>query len=154
MTRDSKLSGILHVLLHMSQHREPVTSERLAEIMQTNPVVIRRIMAGLRERGFVASGKGHGGGWTLSRDLASVTLRNVYDAIGSPPLFAIGNRNDQTQCAVEQAVNATLGSSMQAAETLLLGSFSTVTLADLASSFQRRLSHPVDRCTNGAHNDR
>ncbi len=50
MKRDSRLSGILHVLLHMAEHQGPVTSDTLAQAMQTNPVVIRRIMAGLRER--------------------------------------------------------------------------------------------------------
>ena len=51
MRRDSRLSGILHVLLHMAEDGGPVTSEDLAKAMDTNPVVIRRIMAGLRESG-------------------------------------------------------------------------------------------------------
>ena len=50
-----------------------MTSEMLARAMGTNPVVIRRLMAGLRERGFVQSEKGHGGGWTIACDLAAVT---------------------------------------------------------------------------------
>ena len=62
MRPNSQLSGILHVLLHMAEHDGPVTSEALAAMMQTNPVVIRRIMAGLRDSGYVRSEKGHGGG--------------------------------------------------------------------------------------------
>ena len=57
MRHDSRLSGVLHVLLHMLEAGEPITSERLAEMMSTNPVVVRRIMAGLREAGFVHSEK-------------------------------------------------------------------------------------------------
>ena len=49
--------------------------EVLAKAMHTNPVVLRRVMAGLRDRGFVRSEKGHGGGWTLARDLSEITLR-------------------------------------------------------------------------------
>jgi len=60
MSRDSRLSGVLHILLHMAERQGPVTSEALAKIMQTNPVVIRRTLAGLRERGYVRSEKGHG----------------------------------------------------------------------------------------------
>ncbi|MDQ2736900.1 MAG: Rrf2 family transcriptional regulator, partial [Pseudomonadota bacterium] len=78
MRRDSRFSGVLHVLLHMAEAERAVTSEALAKAMQTNPVVIRRIMAGLREAGFVHSEKGHGGGWKIVRDLASITLRDVY----------------------------------------------------------------------------
>lgn len=65
MKRDSRLSGLLHILLHMAEQAGPVTSEVLAKATDTNPVVIRRIMAGLRDQGYVRSGKGHGGGWTL-----------------------------------------------------------------------------------------
>ena len=66
MKRDSRLSGVLHVLLHMAEHEGPMTSETLANAMQTNPVVIRRAMSGLREACYVRSEKGHGGGWTLA----------------------------------------------------------------------------------------
>ena len=66
MKRDSRLSGVLHCLLHMAELGRPATSEWLAQAMQTNPVVIRRLMAGLRDAGFVASAKGHGGGWLVS----------------------------------------------------------------------------------------
>lgn len=55
------MSGVLHVLLHMAEADGPITSERLAMMMGTNPVVVRRTMAGLRDLGLVASGKGHGG---------------------------------------------------------------------------------------------
>ena len=63
MKRDSRLSGVLHVLLHMAEHDGPLTSDILAKAMDTNPVVIRRILGGLREQGYVRSEKGHGGGW-------------------------------------------------------------------------------------------
>ena len=73
MKRDSRLSGVLHVLLHMAELDGPVTSALLAKAMDTNPVVIRRIMAGLRDQGYVRSEKGHGGGWSL----ADVTLAQL-----------------------------------------------------------------------------
>ena len=69
MNRDSRLSVALHVLLHMSEMRSAVTSEALGSMMNTNPVVIRRTLGGLRDAGVVAAEKGHGGGWTLARDL-------------------------------------------------------------------------------------
>ncbi|RYY71929.1 MAG: transcriptional regulator, partial [Comamonadaceae bacterium] len=89
MANDSKLSGVLHVLLHMAEARAPVTSETLARAMNTNPVVIRRVMGGLRDAGFVQSEKGTGGGWIIVPDLASLTLLDIYLAVGSPGLLAI-----------------------------------------------------------------
>ena len=154
MRYDSRLSGVLHVLLHMAewdlaerdpadgfgradsaQPDRPVTSEMLAKTMGTNPVVIRRIMAGLREQGYVRSEKGHGGGWTLTCDLSKVTLRDVYNALGCPSLLAIGNRSDTPQCLVEQAVNASLNQAFRDAEALLLSRLDGVTLAALSADF-------------------
>jgi DNA-binding IscR family transcriptional regulator len=139
MRFDGRLSGVLHVLLHMAEQREPVTSETLAKAMDTNPVVIRRLMAGLREHGYVRSEKGHGGGWTLACDLSRVTLRDIYTALGCPSLLAIGNRTEAPDCLVEQAVNAALSQTFQDAEALLLARFGDVTLAMLSTDVHNRL---------------
>lgn len=133
------MSGVLHVLLHMAQQPGPFTSETLAKAMDTNSVVIRRIMAGLREIGYVRSEKGHGGGWRLACDLSKVTLRDVYAALGSPALLAMGNRTEAPGCLVEQAVNAALDQAFHDAETLLLARLGEVTLAMLADDLRKRL---------------
>jgi DNA-binding IscR family transcriptional regulator len=123
----------------MAQHDDPVTSEVLAKAMNTNPVVIRRIMAGLRERGYVRSEKGHGGGWSLACDLSKVTLRDIYAALGSPSLLAIGNRTEAPGCLVEEAVNATLDKSFQDTEAALLSRLGKMTLAMLNTDVRSRM---------------
>lgn len=123
----------------MAEHKSPLTSEMLAKPLGTNPVVIRRIMAGLRDEGYVQSEKGHGGGWTLACDLSRVTLRDIYSALGSPSVLAIGNRSETTGCLIEQAVNAAMGSALRDAEALLLARFGEVTLAMLSTAVRERL---------------
>jgi DNA-binding IscR family transcriptional regulator len=123
----------------MAEADAPVTSEAMAKAMRTNPVVIRRVMAGLRDAGFVHSEKGHGGGWTIARDLADITLRDVYAALGSPELFAMENRTETPGCLVEQAVNAALNKAFQDATALLLNRFGAVTLAALSADFHARM---------------
>ena len=135
MKRDSRLSDVLHVLLHMAEHAEPSTSEVLARAMRTNPVVIRRVLAGLRERGLVRSEKGHGGGWTLARQLSQITLRDVYEAIGSPSLIALGHRSERPECLLEKAVGSVLDGAFRAAEEQVLARFDDVTLASLQATF-------------------
>lgn len=110
-----------------------MTSELLAKAMDTNPVVIRRIMAGLRSAGYLRSEKGHGGGWTLACDLNKVSLRDIYEALGRPHLLAMGNRTESPGCLVEQAVNGALSKSFEDAEALLLARLGEVTLAMLAA---------------------
>lgn len=140
MKKDSRLSGVLHVLLHLAEREEPTTSETLAKAMDTNPVVIRRIMAGLRDQGFVHSEKGHGGGWTLRCDVSKVTLHDIYIALGSPSLFAIGNRKEAPDCLIEQSVNVNLDQAFHDAEHLLLSRLGEVTLEMLRADVRKRLA--------------
>ena len=145
MKRDSRLSGVLHVLLHMAEGGgHAVTSEALAKVMRTNPVVVRRILSGLREAGWVRSERGHGGGWTVASDLSRISLRDVYDALGEPSLLSIGNRTDAPDCVVEQAVNAALDEAFHAAKELLLQRLGEVSLAALREDFSRRLAKRRD----------
>ena len=135
MRRDSKLSSVLHLLLHMAHSDRPLTSDELAGFLHTNPVLVRRTLAGLRERGYVGSGKGHGGGWVVTADLHQLTLRDVYDAVGAPTMFAMGNRVDEPSCLVEKVVNQSLASAFDEAEALLISRFAGVTLAELSERF-------------------
>jgi len=140
MKRDSRLSGVLHILLHMAEHEGAVTSEDLSKMMATNPVVIRRIMAGLRQQGYVRSEKGHGGGWTLACDLSKVTLRDIYAALGSPSLLALGNRTEAPGCLVEQVVNTALQQAFHDAEERLLARFGEVSLSMLSADVHARMA--------------
>lgn len=151
MKRDSRLSSVLHGLLHMADHDGPMTSEQLAQCMGTHPVVVRRTMGGLREAGLVASERGHAGGWRIVADLRKVSLRQLHEALGEPAIFAIGNRNQNPSCLVEQAVNATLNDAFADAEALLMERFAHVTLADLSAEFSRRFAeHKTKRKTDAA----
>lgn len=136
MRRDSRLSVALHVLLHMADVEGVITSEALGPMMESNPVVLRRTLAGLRDAGIVRSEKGHGGGWSLARKLSDVSLREVYEALGTPALFSIGHREESPGCLVEQAVNRALSNALGEAEALLLRRLGSVSLEDIAKDMR------------------
>lgn len=142
MNKDTRLSDVLHVLLHLGHAKEPVTSEILAKSMGTNPAVFRRTMAGLRDAGHVNSGKGHGGGWMLAKPLQEISLLDVYSALGDPTLFAIGNRETHPGCLVQKRVNDVLADTMAQAEALFVQRFAEVTLDTLAPKARSRASEP------------
>lgn len=138
MKRDSRLSGVLHALLHMGQNDGPMTSDQLAACLHTNPVVVRRTMAGLRERGLVVSEKGHGGGWRLGRPLEAITLREIHEALGEPSLVPETPPAESPGCLVEAAVNDALADAYAEARALIEARLAGVTLADLAADFAAR----------------
>ncbi|MNS94476.1 putative HTH-type transcriptional regulator YwnA [compost metagenome] len=129
---------MLHILLHMAHAGRQLTSDELARMLQTNPVLVRRTLAGLRERDLVSAEKGHGGGWVIARPLDAITLYDVYEALGEPELFAIGHRSEQSSCLVEQAVNTSLDQTLAEAEALVLAQLRAVTLANLSEDVNRR----------------
>jgi DNA-binding IscR family transcriptional regulator len=135
MRNDSRLSRMLHVLLHMARHDGPITSEVIARMLGTNPVVVRRTMAGLRDAGYVRSEKGHGGGWAIAANLDQVSLLDVHRAVGGPRIFAIGNEHPNSDCAVEKVVNEAVADALREAETLLVARLGAVSLAELALRF-------------------
>lgn len=139
MRNDNRLSRMLHVLIHMAQHPAPIASELIAGILNTNAVVVRRTMAGLREGGYVRSVKGHGGGWTLAQPLERISLLDVYRAIGEPPVFALGLSDDHPRCLVEQGVNAALREALEEARAQLLARFAATTLDTIAREYETRM---------------
>ena len=142
---------MLHVLMHMAQSTRPLTSEEMAEYLDTHPVVVRRVLAGLRELDVVTSVRGHGGGWSLSGRLDKVTLRDVYEAVGAPPLFAIGNRRRSPECLVERVVNDAVEGALSEAEALISERFARVRLVDLLAELRRRSTHTAHKRQSHAH---
>ncbi len=147
MPRSSRFSVALHVLTHLVEVSEPQTSEQLAACVGTNPVVVRRTLAGLREAGLVASSRGIGGGWLLARDAANITLRDVYAALGERLLHGIdvaGPGAQRAGCLIQQAVAGTLDEFLDDAEALLAARLGRLTLAGLAARVRGLKLHPHD----------
>lgn len=140
MKRSSRLSITLHILLHMNERKdEGFTSESIAGWMDTNAVVIRRTLAGLREAGLVSSEKGHGGGWRIACDLTKVSLGDIYRALDEPLILFQENRTEHPKCLVEQAVNQSLDSAFEEAHEMLMKKFNSVKISDLSADFHQRM---------------
>lgn len=139
MRTDSRLPRVLHVLLHLEQIEDPVTSDLIGQMLGMNSSLVRRTMAGLRDAGFVSSTKGHGGGWFLARPLTEITLREVYVALGSPNLFAVGQSDDTPTCLLEKAANAATEDALNAAREVFVAALDKTTVADLANSSREQI---------------
>ena len=131
MQQDTRLARLLHVLIHMQLRGGSTTSDTIAQMLRTNPALVRRTMASLRNAGYVQSERGPGGGWQLCCSLSDVTVKDVYIALSQPTVFAFGPAADNPACPVEAAVNAHLKTALEAAESVLLKTMGKTTLADL-----------------------
>jgi DNA-binding IscR family transcriptional regulator len=154
MPRSNRFSVALHVLTHLVEAPEPQTSEQLAACVGTNPVVVRRTLAGLREARLVTSSRGPGGGWWLARDAAEVTLRDVHAALGERLLQGIdvaGPRPPGSGCRIQRAVAGTLDEVLDDAEALLAARLGRITLASLAAQVRGLPPHGHELPTAPPH---
>ena len=130
--QDNRLMRMLHMLLHVALHDGTATSQTIGQLLGTNPVVVRRTMAGLRDWGLVVATRGRNGGWRLARELHEITVKEIHEALGAPDLVTLGSRSEHPRCPVERAVIATLSPVAAAAEALLLDRLGAMTLSDIA----------------------
>lgn len=132
MKQGGRLARMIHVLVHMGLLGGRETSETIALMLNTNPVVVRRLMGLLRAKGIVDSEGGRGGGWTLKRSLADLTVLDIQEALVDGPVLIAGVSTDHPSCPVERATNAALTTAFSAVEIAIRGEFSRVTLAEIA----------------------
>lgn len=148
MSRDARLSRMTHVIVHMALLGGRETSERIAQMLGTNPVVVRRTMAELKRCGIVDSEGGRGGGWVLLRQLDDLTLLDIHDALNKGRALEAGVATDHPTCPVERATNDVLTQAFEVAEKQLLEEFGRVKLSEIAKRAIGRASKRTEpgRC--------
>lgn len=137
MKPNEKLSRMLHILVHIHLHQGAATSETIAQMLGTNAVVVRRMMANLRNLGYVQSHNGRGGGWQLQRDPATLSVLDIYRALDEPGLLAMGLSHDHPHCPVEQSIRCLLEPALKTAEQRILEQYAGITLLDIAEQASR-----------------
>lgn len=122
----------IHVLcLLAAQHPQPLTSEFIARSVNTNPVVIRRILAVFRKAGLVKSQPGASGGWELLVRPKLITLGKLYQLIRPGTVFAMHSRKPNPLCPVGRSIQQGLGSHYQKAQAAMEAELAKSSIADV-----------------------
>jgi Rrf2 family protein len=125
----------VHVLAVLAyKEGEAVTSALLAGSVNTNPVVIRRLLLLLQTAGFISTRKGAGAGSRLNRAPGRITLAEVYQAVETEEPFASHSRRPNQSCPVGNCIQAALEKVFASAEAALQQELAKTTLADILVS--------------------
>ena len=139
MTRSSRFVVSTHVLALLAYGGGgPMTSEYIAGSVNTNPVVVRRLLGLLAKAGLVVTQEGAGGGVRLAKAAGDIDLRAVYTAVESDPLFPLHPSDPNPVCPVGGTIQVALEPTLDAAEAALLSSLGRTTLADLLGVIHRK----------------
>jgi Rrf2 family protein len=131
MSANSKLSIAIHILtlLHVKRP-EAMSSAFIAGSVNTNPVVIRRLLADLVEAGLVSTQKGVNGGYQLTRSADSITLADVYLALKETSIFGLHTAKPNPLCSVGKTIETKLSSVYDQIDNTLLSALSGKKIAD------------------------
>jgi Rrf2 family protein len=136
VTANSRLTIAAHVLVWMDLNQrlgaELSTSEQIAGSVNTNPVVIRRLVSQLRDAGLVESRRGANAGWRLARPLPQITLLDVYTAIESGPLFALHKAEPNQDCPVGAGIRPAMERVYGGVEDAVSRELAATTLAEVS----------------------
>lgn len=99
--RDLSFPTAIHILVAIARHESTVhlmTSQQLAETVNTNSVVIRRLLKKLSSAGLISIDRGRSGGVSLLKKPAQISLAEIYQATESAPAIACSNRLNSKTC--------------------------------------------------------
>ncbi|QYO66753.1 Rrf2 family transcriptional regulator [Leptolyngbya sp. 7M] len=109
MAANSQFSMAVHVLAMLAGSRdENVKSDRIATSVNTNPVVIRRLLSQLSQAKLVVSQTGATGGTRLARCPNEITLSEIYKAVSCGEVFALRPTSPNKDCPVGRNIEAVL----------------------------------------------
>jgi len=120
----------VHVLAVLAyKEGDRVTSALLAGSVNTNPVVIRRLLLALQRAKLVETRKGAGSGSRLSRSPGRINLAEIYRAVEACEPFATPSRKPNAACPVGYCIRATLDRVFASAQEALERDLEKTTLA-------------------------
>jgi Rrf2 family protein len=120
----------VHVLAVLAyKEGDRVTSALLAGSVNTNPVIVRRLLLVLQRARLVETCKGAGSGSRLSRSPGRINLAEIYRAVEALEPFASPSRKPNAACPVGHCIRKTLEKVFASAQNALERDLEKTTLA-------------------------
>ena len=132
MRTSCRFAMAVHVLAVLAyKEGDLVTSAFLAGSINTNPVIVRRLLLALQKAKLVETCKGAGSGSRLSRSPRRINLAEVYRAVEAVEAFATPSRKPNAACPVGHCIKKTLEKVFASAQNALERDLEKTTLADV-----------------------
>lgn len=135
MAANTRFSTSVHTLVLLATEPElQKTSDEIAKQLNTNPVVIRRVLSLLRTAGLVMSQKGPSGGSKLAKSPKAIRIGDIYRAVDvSAVLHSAKNSGEHTA-----RIDGTLEKVYRDAVAAMIAELDSTTLSQLAKKSEKK----------------
>ena len=132
MAANSQFSMAVHILTMLAKSDSGrVKSECIAASVNTNAVVIRRLLGQLSHADLVVSQTGAFGGTRLARRPADINLVEVYKSVCCGEVFALHAKSPNQDCPVGRNIEAVLCNLQKEIDKTVGEKLAQYTLADV-----------------------
>lgn len=141
MKYPTRLSDAVHILAFIALYPDcDLTSNKLAESVQTNPAYVRQLMSALRKGGLLVSVKGHPRP-ALAREPEKITLLDAYRAVeGNKPLLH-QDIHTNPACGVGVNIQLVLRDCYDLVQARSEEAMRSITLQEILERYTEKLSH-------------
>ena len=132
MTHHSRFAVSVHILAYLAfRGGAAVPSAELAASVDTNPVVIRRLLSALVAAGLANTRKGAAGGFSLATSTRRISLLDIYRAIEPEPNHGLSHFAPNHRCPVGAKIEQVLQRVFARAQGAMEAELAKVSLAQI-----------------------
>ena len=141
MKYPTRLSDAVHILAFIALYPDcDLTSNKLAESIQTNPAYVRQLMSALRKGGLLVSVKGHHRP-ALAHEPEKITLLDAYRAVeGNKPLLH-QDIHTNPACGVGVNIQLVLRDCYDLVQARAEEAMRSITLQEILDHYTEKISH-------------
>ncbi len=138
MASNSQFAIAVHILTMLAKNSdEKLKSEYLAESVNTNAVVIRRLLCDLQNADLVVSQKGATGGTRLAKKAVDIKLNDIYEAVSHGEVFSLHRQKPNQDCPVGKNIEAVLCNLQKDIDKVIEAKLIQYSLADVIESVDK-----------------
>lgn len=130
----------VHVLALLAMQKRSLSSSYIAGSVNTNPVVIRRILGALSQAGLVTTQLGSEGGATLVGSPEEITLLQIHQAVEQNELFGLRAGETNPYCPCGSNIRPVLSNIFKRVESVMEATLQETTLAQVVQAIESLLA--------------
>jgi Rrf2 family protein len=137
MSKSCRFAVAIHIVTLLAMYpQHPRTSDWIARSVNTNPVVVRRLLAALGRAGLTQSVRGSSGGTVLTKSARDMTLLEIQQAVEEPEGPQLHHQPPNHECPVGRGIQPVLLRVLQRADAARDSVLATTLLSEVIASLR------------------